>query len=243
MNYAVTLAFDGTAYCGWQVQNNAVSIQQTVQDAAEKVFGVRAPVTGCSRTDSGVHAREYVCVISDVKEIKTDAVPLALNACLPSDISALKARAVPDDFHPRYDCIQKEYEYVIWNSNIKNVFDNRVWHLPRPLDAEKMAVLAQSFVGKKDFCSYMSAGSKITDTVRTVKYMNVTRDGDYIRINVAADGFLYNMVRIMTGTLVEAAYGKKCTDICGITDAKDRSKAGMTAPACGLFLNKLVYTR
>ena len=243
MNYAVTIAFDGTAYCGWQVQNNAISIQQTVQDAAEKVFGMRPPVTGCSRTDSGVHAREYVCVISDVKDIKTEAVPLALNACLPADISALKARRVPDDFHPRYDCIQKEYEYVIWNSNIKNVFDSRVWHLPRPLDTERMASLAQAFVGKQDFCSYMSAGSKIIDTVRTVKYMNVTRDGDYIRINVAADGFLYNMVRIMTGTLVEATYGKKCTDIRGITEAKDRSKAGMTAPACGLFLNKLVYTR
>ncbi|MBO5402074.1 MAG: tRNA pseudouridine(38-40) synthase TruA [Clostridia bacterium] len=243
MNYAVTIAFDGTAYCGWQVQNNAISIQQTVQDAAEKVFGMRPPVTGCSRTDSGVHAREYVCVISDVKDIKTEAVPLALNACLPADISALKARRVPDDFHPRYDCIQKEYEYVIWNSNIKNVFDSRVWHLPRPLDTERMASLAQDFVGKQDFCSYMSAGSKIIDTVRTVKYMNVTRDGDYIRINVAADGFLYNMVRIMTGTLVEATYGKKCTDIRGITEAKDRSKAGMTAPACGLFLNKLVYTR
>ncbi len=243
MNYAVTIAFDGTAYCGWQVQNNAISIQQTVQDAAEKVFGMRPPVTGCSRTDSGVHAREYVCVISGVKDIKTEAVPLALNACLPADISALKARRVPDDFHPRYDCIQKEYEYVIWNSNIKNVFDSRVWHLPRPLDTERMASLAQDFVGKQDFCSYMSAGSKIIDTVRTVKYMNVTRDGDYIRINVAADGFLYNMVRIMTGTLVEATYGKKCTDIRGITEAKDRSKAGMTAPACGLFLNKLVYTR
>ncbi len=243
MNYAVTLAFDGTAYCGWQVQNNAVSIQQTVQDAAEKVFGFRPNVTGCSRTDSGVHAREYVCLISDVAEISETGLPLALNSILPNDIAALKAKAVSEDFHPRYSCIEKEYEYVIWNSRIKNVFDNRVWHCPRPLDAEKMAILAQHFVGKKDFRSYMSAGSKITDTVRTVKYMNVTRDGDYIRINVAADGFLYNMVRIMTGTLVEAAYGNKCTDIPAVTAALDRNKAGITAPAKGLFLNKLVYAR
>ena len=122
MNYAVTLAFDGTAYCGWQVQNNAISIQQTVQDAAEKVFGIRPNVTGCSRTDSGVHAREYVCVISDVAEISETGLPLALNSILPSDISALKAKAVSEDFHPRYSCIEKEYEYVIWNSRIKNVY-------------------------------------------------------------------------------------------------------------------------
>lgn len=241
MNYAVTLCFDGTAYCGWQVQNNAISIQQTVQDAAEKVFGVRPPVTGCSRTDAGVHAREYLCVISGVDAIKEQALPLALNSCLPDDICALKAREVPEDFHPRYHCLEKEYEYVLWNARGKNVFDARVWHCPRPLDADKMHTLAQSFVGKKDFRSYMSAGSKITDTVRTVKYMNVTRDGDYIRINVAADGFLYNMVRIMTGTLVEAAYGRKNRDIETITMARDRNFAGMTAPARGLFLNKLVY--
>ena len=107
MNYAVTLAFDGTRYCGWQVQNNAISIQQTVQDAAEKVFGKRPDVTGCSRTDSGVHAREYLCVISDVHPIDTNALPIALNGCLPRDIAVLNAREVSEDFHPRYHCLQR----------------------------------------------------------------------------------------------------------------------------------------
>ena len=244
MNYAVTLAFDGTRYCGWQVQNNAISIQQTVQDAAEKVFGKRPDVTGCSRTDSGVHAREYLCVISDVHPIDTNALPIALNGCLPRDIAVLNAREVSEDFHPRYHCLQKEYQYVLWNSRTKNVFDHRVWHCPRPLDHELMHAAAQKLVGKMDFRSYMAAGSKITDTVRTVKYFNVTRDGDYIKLNVAADGFLYNMVRIMTGTLVQSAYGtERYADIEKITLAKDRNAAGMTAPPDGLFLNKLVYMR
>ncbi len=241
MNYAITLAFDGSNYCGWQVQNNAISIQETVQNAVEKVFGVRLDLTGCSRTDSGVHAREYVCLISDGFEINPNALIPALNGFLPSDISVINAKIAEKDFHPRYSCIEKEYEYVIWNNRVKNVFDTRVWHCYKPLDENMLNELAQNFVGKKDFRSYMSAGSKITDTVRTVKYARVSRDGHYIRFNIAADGFLYNMVRIMTGTLVDAAYGRRCTDIQEVTEAKDRNKAGITAPPNGLFLNKLVY--
>lgn len=241
MNYAVFLSFDGTAYCGWQVQKNGISIQQTVQDAAEKVFGLRPDITGCSRTDSGVHAREYLCVIKGVPEIPAEAVPLALCSVLPPDIAATSAAPVPDSFHPRYDCRAKEYEYVIWNSKIKNVFDSRAWHCPKPLDETKMASLARAFTGKHDFSSYMAAHGKIKDTVREIKYFNVTRRGEYVILDVAADGFLYNMVRIMVGTLVHAAYGRTGLSIERITEARDRSLAGPTAPAKGLFLNRLFY--
>lgn len=246
MKIKLILAYNGSRYCGWQVQKNAVSIQETLQDSIETVFGERGCLTGCSRTDSGVHANTYCCCVSfdsDIPNIPQEKIPVVLNRFLPEDISVKEAEYVYGEFHPRYDVLYKEYEYLIWNSEIRDPFlKDRAYIYPKKLDAELMNSAAQNFIGEYDFCSFMSSGSSVEDTVRNIKYFNVTRDGDIVRINVAADGFLYNMVRILVGTLIEVSEGKiKPEEIESIIQSKNRKLAGFTVPACGLYLNKVVY--
>ncbi len=246
MKIKLILNYDGSNYCGWQVQKNAPSIQYTLQDAVENVFGKRYSVTGCSRTDSGVHARCFCCTVDTAKDIiniPVCKIPLALNRYLPDDIAVLSAEFVDDDFHPRYDVKHKEYRYLIWNSPVRNVFlNNKAFIYPIPLNEEVMDVAAKKFVGKYDFSAFMSAGSSVEDTVREIKYFEVERDGDKVIVTVAADGFLYNMVRILTGTLIEVSTGKiDFEDIPKIIESKDRKNAGFTVPPQGLYLNKVVY--
>ena len=240
------IAYLGVNYSGWQVQNNAVTVQQCLQDGVEALFGVRYNVTGCSRTDSGVHANSFCCSVSlgtDFCSIPAYKLPIALNRYLPEDISVLSAQYVSDDFHPRYDVKYKEYEYIIWNSPIRNVFlSNRAYCYPKRLDERLMNAAAKHFVGRYDFSAFMSAGSSVTDTVREIKYFEVRRYSDTVYFNVAADGFLYNMVRILVGTLVEISDGKiSPDDIQHIIESKDRKNAGFTAPPQGLYLNKIFY--
>lgn len=253
MKILLKIAFIGTAYCGYQVQPNGVTVQQKLNEAAECLFGYPCDIVGCSRTDSGVHANEFCATVSKKGEntldtsIPIERIPLALTNCLPEDICVFSAEWVSEEFHPRYDVKFKEYIYKIWNFPVRNPFLNRLsWHCPKKIDdvmLKKMNEAAEHFVGKKDFASYMASDSKIADTVRTVMLAEVYRENDNIIVfRVRADGFLYNMVRIMTGTLVETAYGKISPDaIDAITQAKDRKKAGLTAPACGLYLNKVIY--
>lgn len=241
-NYALKLRFKGTAYCGWQVQKNAVSVQAVVQDAIECIFGSRLGVSGCSRTDSGVHANEYVCHIKNAPEFDTIRLPLALNTHLPGDISVIAAKEVDENFHARYYAKGKEYIYYIWNSPTRNPFCNETaLHYPKPIDIKRAAVIADDFSGQQDFASFMAAHSKIKDTVRNVWYFKTERDGDMVKFIIAADGFLYNMVRIMCGTLLQALNGRIKEPISAVIAAKDRSKAGPTLPAHGLFLNKIFY--
>jgi tRNA pseudouridine38-40 synthase len=241
-NYALTLKFKGTAYCGWQVQNNSVSIQSVVQDAAEQVFGSRLGITGCSRTDSGVHANEYVCHIRNAPEIDVVRLPLAINSHLPKDVAVTDARTVDDSFHARYSAKGKEYVYLICNSYIHNpFFADTALHYPKYIDCGRAAEIAKDFEGKHDFTSYMAAHSKVKDTYREVWYFKAERDGDFVRFTVAADGFLYNMVRIMCGTLLQCLSGHIKIPISNIINAVDRSKAGPTLPAHGLYLNKIFY--
>lgn len=238
--YAITLAYRGSNFSGWQVQKNAPSIQAAVQNAVEKVFGTRLDVTGCSRTDSGVHALGYVCHIESEKLIDTEKLPLALNMHLPQDISAISARLEKADFHARYSALGKEYVYYIRNSRIRSPFDAGLsYQYPFELDVERLGELGRAYVGKHDFRAFMSAGSKITDTVRTVYYFNVCEDKGVVQITVGANGFLYNMVRIMVGTLLKA-HGGSC-DIKAALETKCRQSAGPTAPACGLYLNRVFY--
>lgn len=246
MKIKLILNYDGSNYCGWQVQKNAPSIQQTLQDSVENVFENRYSVTGCSRTDSGVHARCFCCTVDKVESkinIPECKIPLALNRYLPDDIAVLSAEFVDDNFHPRYDVKYKEYQYLIWNSPVRNVFLNsKAFNYPIPLNEEVMDVAAKKLVGKYDFSAFMSAGSSVEDTVREIKYFEVKRDGDKVIVTVAADGFLYNMVRILTGTLIEVSTGKIAVeDISKIIESKDRKYAGFTAPPQGLYLNKVVY--
>ena len=241
--YILKIAYKGTNYCGWQVQPNKPTVQATVQAACEAVFGVETALTGCSRTDSGVHAKGFIALISgELPEIPLEALPIALNTKLPEDIAVIEAKHARAGFHPRYDAKGKEYVYVIRNSRLRDPFsEETAWQFPRYIDVDYANELCGEFVGKKDFASFMAAGSKITDTVREVKYFKAERNGDEIIFTVAADGFLSNMVRLMVGTVAEKASGTELPPINVIIKARDRSKAGITAPAKGLTLNKVFY--
>lgn len=238
--YALTLAYNGKNYCGWQVQKNGVSVQKTVQNAIEKVFGADIDLCGCSRTDSGVHANAYVCHFKTEKFIDPERLPLALNTELPRDICVKTAELKEEEFHARYSAKGKEYVYLIWNSRIRNPFmEGLAWQYPFEIDAEEAQKLGSQFVGKKDFCSFMSSGSKITDTVREVFDFKVEREGELVSFTVSADGFLYNMVRIMVGTVLKALSSGATVE--AIINAKARSAAGPTAPPEGLYLNRVFY--
>jgi tRNA pseudouridine38-40 synthase len=252
MKILLRLSFLGTNYCGYQVQPNGVTVQQKLNEATKELFGYDCDIIGCSRTDSGVHANEFCVTVTKRKEkflqtnIPVSKIPQALSVRLPEDISVISAEEVDEEFHPRYDVKYKEYVYKIWNRPWRDPFlADRSWHCPKAISKEgleNMKKAAELFVGKKDFASYMAADSKIKDTVRTVFESEVTEENGLITFRVRADGFLYNMVRIFTGTLVDVAYGKfEPEDMVRITEAKDRRKAGATAPPEGLFLNKVVY--
>lgn len=252
MKVLLHINFIGTRYCGYQVQPNGVTVQQRLNEAAKTLFGYDCDVVGCSRTDSGVHANEFCITISkkgtDFLEttIPPEKLPMAFSHLLPEDISVFSAEAVENSFHPRYDVKYKEYVYQIWNAPIRNPFwHDRAWHCPKEIsndDVYRMNTAAQAWIGKMDFASYMAANSKICDTVRTIFEAKVTKQDHLITFCVSADGFLYHMVRILTGTLVDVAYGRlRPEDIFAITDAKNRALAGPTAPAHGLYLNRVVY--
>ena len=242
---ALTIAYLGTAYAGWQVQSNAPTVQAVMCRACDQLFGCKCSVTGCSRTDSGVHARAFLCTVGfggEHNDIPCDRVPQALNALLPPDVSVLECEPCDDSFHPRYGIRGKEYAYLIHNSAVRDPFlCDRAYQFPAPLDAAAMDDAAREFVGTHDFAAFMAAGSKITDTRRTVTATAVKREGDLVTFTVSANGFLYNMVRIMAGTLVEVGRGKMSRDgLRRVIESADRSAAGATLPACGLYLQRIL---
>ncbi len=244
---ALHLMYDGGKFHGWQVQPNAKSVQSSIQDALELVLGFRPDVCGCSRTDSGVHANNYVCHISSDKVcIPTDKLPKALNFHLRSSGLCVKSCQEKDaDFHARYSCLGKEYIYKIWNNEYVNPFlEGYALFYPQNIDTEKFSYLCHEFEGTCDFRAFMSKGSKNEEnTVRTVKYFRVQKDSDgLITISVCADGFLYNMVRIMVGTYLDCIRNNSPEGtVRAIIDSLDRKNAGDTAPAHGLYLNKIFY--
>ena len=242
-NLLLTIKYDGKAYHGWQVQKNAVSVQQVFQDAVEKVFLSRLDIKGCSRTDSGVHANMYCLTLRTDMNITDEGVVFALNSKLPEDIAVVDCKQVADDFHPRYSCLSKEYLYKVYNGRIRDPFyAGYAFHYRRPIDADYLNQECKAFIGTYDFKGFCSAKSDVEDTVRTVKNFSVYRNGDMVYFKVEADGFLYNMVRIMVGTLLFINEGKiKRGALSGIIDSKRRDKAGKTAPPWGLYLNKINY--
>ncbi len=252
MKVLLRISFLGKAYCGYQVQPNGITVQQKLNEAAKALFGVDCDIVGCSRTDSGVHANDFCVAVTQKGEsylnttVPIEKIPQAMSFWLPSDISVFSAEWVEDSFHPRYDVKYKEYVYQIWNSSSRNPFlADRSWHCPKKIDEEGFAAMqkaAERFRGTHDFCAFMAADSKVKDTVRTVFDAEVTRQGDLVVFRVRADGFLYNMVRIFVGTLLDVAYKKiSYEDIDKIIESRNRKNAGSTAPAEGLFLNRVVY--
>lgn len=243
MTVGMKLAYLGTNYCGWQVQKNGKSVQEALQDAMEAAFGTRGTVTGCSRTDAGVHARGFVCKAEGIPDsIPTQRIPFALGSRLPEDLSVLEAWEVPDSFHPRYCAKGKEYAYRIRNSRVKDPFTSPVTCLwQKHIDEKLCNSLCQAFIGKHDFRSFMAAGSDITDTVREVYAFSCKREGDTVVFTVSADGFLYNMVRILVGTVLDLHDGVLKGTPASVIEAKDRNAAGRTMPAAGLCLEKVFY--
>lgn len=239
----VTIRYDGSAYHGYQVQSNAVTVQEVFQNAVQKVFGKRLDVKGCSRTDSGVHANMYCISLDTDMNISNESVVLALNTYLPSDIAAYDCKEVPAEFHPRYSCKSKEYLYKIYNGKYRNPFYAKYafWYRYN-LDAEYLNKEAQAFVGKYDYSGFCSVKSDVEDTVREIYSCRVWREDDFVYFKVSGDGFLYNMVRIMVGTLLFINEGKiKSGELENIILSKDRKRAGKTAPPQGLYLNNICY--
>lgn len=240
----LTLRYDGTAYHGWQVQPNGVTVQQVLQDAVEAVTGVRSGITGCSRTDAGVHADMFCCTFDSETPLRGDKLCSALNFHLPRDVSVYDAREVEADFHPRYHAKGKRYVYRIWNGAQRHpIYDKYAVWVKKPLDVASLNKAAQAYVGTHDFAAFCGAGSDVQGTTeRTVFTCTVTRQGELVLFTVEGDGFLYNMVRIMVGTLLELAAGRLSSDsIPAILEGCDRTAAGPTAPAQGLCLEQVFY--
>ena len=240
----LTLRYDGTAYHGWQVQPNGVTVQQVLQDAVERVTGVRSGITGCSRTDAGVHADMFCCAFDSETPLRGDKLCSALNFHLPRDVSVYDAREVEEEFHPRYHAKGKRYVYRIWNGNQRHpMYEKYAIWLKKPLDVNALNTIVQDYVGTHDFAAFCGAGSDLQGTTqRTIHSCTVTRQGDLVLFAVEGDGFLYNMVRIMVGTLLEIAAGRMAADsLPAIIEGRDRTAAGPTAPAQALCLEQVFY--
>lgn len=240
----LALAYDGACFHGWQVQKNASSVQQTFQDAVERVLGERPDCKGCSRTDSGVHANCFCVSLRTAHPIPCERLQAALNHFLPESVSVLDIREAPQELHARYSCLGKEYEYRIWNARARNPFlRGRALHYYYPLDLGLLNEAARHFLGAHDFTSFCTLdGRDRGDLTRNVSSSRWRREGDSVIYTVAADGFLYNMVRILVGTQLYVAQGKLSPEeLPRILAAKDRAQAGPTAPPQGLYLNRVFY--
>lgn len=247
MKYFAKIKYLGTAFHGFQVQPGLRTVQGELNAALNLAFGLPCRVTGCSRTDAGVHANEFCLTVEcEGGTIPPDKLPIAVARFLPADLSLFYAEECDDAFHPRYDVREKEYLYRIINRPIYDPFEyGRAWFLSRPVSDGGLSLMreaAKHFIGRYDFSAFMSEGSDVEDTVREIYSLSVERSGDLIEIRISADGFLYNMVRIIVGTLSEVAFGRiSPEEIPHIISSRDRSRAGMTAPADGLFLNRVIY--
>lgn len=239
----IIISFAGTNYHGWQVQNNALTVQEVLQNAVEKMFSKRLDITGCSRTDAGVHANNFCCHFDTNANISNIGIVKGLNTLLPNDICVKSCEDVADDFHARYSATKKQYVYKIHNSSIRNPFlDNLALRYDRDLKLDDINEFCKNIIGTYDFYGFSSSGRTVTDTVRTIYDCNFTKDGDICLFTVTGNGFLYNMVRILVGTALYVSEGKidpKATK--DIILSKDRSLAGPTVSPCGLYLNQVYY--
>lgn len=240
----IFVAYDGTAYCGWQIQPNGVTVEEVLNNRLRKLTGEDIHVIGASRTDSGVHALGNVAVFDTECSIPPERVSYALNQKLPEDIVVLRSDEVPLDWHPRYQSqVTKTYEYHIYNAPVPNPLKRRYSaFVSFPMDVEKMKQGAGYLVGEHDFVSFCNVRTNVEDTVRRIDSIEIEKKGADITIRVTGNGFLYNMVRIIVGTLIRVGRGfytpKKVKEIL---DAKERTEAGVTAPAEGLVLVEIRY--
>jgi tRNA pseudouridine38-40 synthase len=244
--FKLTIAYDGTNYCGWQVQVNGPTVQAAIERAVAQITGERIRVTGSGRTDSGVHALAQVAGFKSDKALAPEQWQRALNGRLPDDIRILDVAQLDRPFDPVRDCRGKRYRYVICDGRVHDVFLRHYrWHVPLRLDAQRMQAAGQMLVGRHDFASFQGAGSPRATTVRTIRELTVGRNPDdphEVRLEVEADGFLYNMVRNIVGVLVDVGHGRlDANHVVEILAARDRGQARRTAPPEGLFLVRVDY--
>ena len=239
----LTVAYDGTAYCGWQVQPDKVTVEGKLNDALTALLGEPITVIGASRTDSGVHAMGNVAVFDTESRIPGEKFSYALNQRLPDDIRVQHSCEVPLTFHPRKVACRKTYQYRVVNCEFPNPMKRLYAHFVyRTLDVDKMQQAAEYLVGEHDFKSFCSIHTQAKETVRIIYAIEVTRENEEAVITIQGNGFLYNMVRIIAGTLIQVGLGMKDPeDIKTILEAKNREMAGPTAPACGLALLQIYY--
>jgi len=237
------IAYDGTNYCGWQVQDNGITVEQVINQTLTQLLGEEITVIGASRTDSGVHALGNVAVFDTETRIPSEKISFALNQRLPADIRIQESREVAADFHPRRCSSRKTYEYKILNRRFAVPTERLYSHFVyMPLDVEKMKKGAEYIVGEHDFKSFCSSRSQVENTVRTIYKLEIAKEGDMIHMIICGNGFLYNMVRIIAGTLMKVGLNIYPPEhVKEIIKAKDRSAAGPKAAACGLTLVKIEY--
>ena len=239
----LTVAYDGTNYCGWQIQKNGITVEAVLNKTLSRFFNEDITVIGASRTDSGVHALSNVAVFDAEVTMPPDKIAYAINNLLPDDIRIQKSEEVPLDFHPRYCDTRKTYEYKIYNAQFPDPLMRLYSHFVYfHLDEEKMQQAAYYLVGEHDFKSFCTPKDDVENTVRTIYFIKVVREGNLVRVLINGNGFLYNMVRIIVGSLLKVGMGMiPPEEIKNILEAKDRTKAGHKAPACGLTLVDIEY--
>lgn len=239
----LTISYDGTNYSGWQKQKNAVTVQGEFDKACSTLFKTDIESIGASRTDAGVHALGQRAVIDVDTSIPAEKIPLALNPLLPDDIVVTHAEEVGADFNPRFKAVKKTYEYSIYNAPFRNpIYRNYSEYVRCELDLDSMRTACEAFVGEHDFRAFCASGNSSKTTVRTIYSLDIEKDGDFIKIRVTGNGFLYNMVRIIAGTLIYVGEGRIAPDdLPEIIASGDRRKAGKTAGPSGLVLVKIMY--
>ncbi|ENZ00741.1 tRNA pseudouridine(38-40) synthase TruA [Clostridium thermobutyricum] len=242
-NIKLTIEYDGTLYSGWQKQNNAKTIQETIEKALSKILKAEVSITGSSRTDSGVHAKGMVANFFTDSRIPAEKFREAINTKLPDDIAIIKSEEVDLDFHARYLSKGKTYCYTIINRYEKvALYKNYSHHVREKLDLELMNKCCKMFIGKHDFSAFKTAGSSVKTSVRTISDLHIEKEDDFIKIYVTADGFLYNMVRIIVGTLIEVGQNKRSIEtVKKAINSCNREDAGYCVPPNGLILEKVYY--
>lgn len=241
-NLKITLQYNGENYCGWQRQPNSPGIQGTVENAIYEITKEKVKVTASGRTDAGVHALGQVANFKTETNIPASRIPDALNAKLPKDISVISCEEVDMDFHARYNACGKTYRYLIYNRPYRSpLYKNLAYHVKYDLDWDKIRLEAKYLIGTHDFVGFMSSGSSVKDTVRTIYDIKIEEHEGITSIEISGNGFLYNMVRIIIGTLVDIGRGRIKHNMEEIINSKSRSMCGHTAPAHGLFLKKVNY--
>ena len=237
------VAYDGTDYCGWQIQPNGITVEEVLNRALSRLTGEEIRVIGASRTDAGVHSRGNIAVLDTASTIPAERFAYAVNPLLPEDIVVVKSEEVPQDWHPRYQNSVKTYEYRILNREMPDPLKRKyTWHVSFPLDIDKMREAAEHLKGQHDFRSFCSVHTAVKSTVRTIYTLDIVKSGDEIIIRISGNGFLYNMVRIIAGTLAEVGRGFRTPeDVRDLLTAKEREQAGATAPPQGLTLIRIEY--